>query len=78
MSVARSPSGTVERIRAWSRSSFPWSSALAALALGGERAEIRLWPWFGRADVPRRPGLREALAALPGFAPDPRTGEPEP
>jgi putative molybdopterin biosynthesis protein len=42
------------------------------------RSRLEREPVQAFLDVLRSPGLREALAALPGFAPDPRTGEPEP
>ena len=38
--------------------------ALAALVLGARRAEVRIWPVFGRADVERFPDAREAIVAL--------------
>ncbi len=40
--------------------------AIAALLLGGRTAEIRVWPIFALANVPRVPGRRQALVALAG------------
>ena len=38
--------------------------AVVALLMGARRAEVRIWPVFGRADVERFPDLREAWVAL--------------
>jgi stage IV sporulation protein FB len=38
--------------------------AVAARALGARRAMVSLWPWFGKADVERLGGWREAVVAL--------------
>jgi stage IV sporulation protein FB len=38
--------------------------ALASLALGARRANVQIWPWFGRAEVESFPDRREALVAL--------------
>ena len=40
--------------------------ATASLLLGGRTAEIRVWPIFAVAHVPRVPGWRQALVALAG------------
>ncbi len=40
--------------------------ATASLLLGGRTAEIRVWPIFALANVPRVPGRRQALVALAG------------
>ena len=40
--------------------------ATASLLLGGRTAEIRIWPIFALANVPRIPGRRQALVALAG------------
>ncbi len=38
--------------------------ALVSLALGGRRADIRIWPVFGRADVENLSGRRTGWVAL--------------
>jgi len=38
--------------------------AAASLALGGRRADVRIWPVFGRADVETPAGSRTVVVAL--------------
>ncbi len=40
--------------------------ALVSLRLGGTRAVVKIWPYFGRADVESMPDRREAWVALAG------------
>ncbi|MHC4938327.1 MAG: metalloprotease [Planctomycetota bacterium] len=42
--------------------------AMTAIALGGRRSVVTIWPWGGVAHVPRRKGVRQALVALAGPA----------
>jgi len=41
---------------------------VASVGLGGPRAVISIWPWFGRADVASGAGRRQVIVALAGPA----------